>query len=107
MRPYNPSRNNSLYNRRKALGLCVRCGADNVAPYAVCRACRIKMSEYMVRAHLKQVAERRCRSCGKPLPDGYDRVTCKTCIDRIHRHAVERRLHETDNQGQSGKQEEP
>lgn len=68
--------------RRKALGLCVRCGGERDSEGLLCTKCRDQHREYNKQYdyHGKMKALGRCVRCGKPAVPGYT-------LCQVHREA--------------------
>ncbi len=68
-----------FHQKRKALGLCRRCGSKNDTDGINCTSCRLKIKDQKKQRELQLKSERLCPRCGEPArPDG---IMCIGCLD--------------------------
>lgn len=74
-------------NRRRSLGLCIRCG-DDAAGHAFCHSCVCKNEARRRAVREARKAASICTICRKPAPRG--RATCDRCSRRTTRQVLRR-----------------
>ena len=85
-----PNYFNERYAKRKAAGLCTKCGrAKHADGILQCEACNEKMLKMHRERRQRLVAERRCAMCGDKLPDGYTGKNCEACRKYIKYYRAE------------------
>lgn len=67
------------YSRRKAQGLCVKCGKQSVEGKVLCEECNTKTKNYMRETRKMYAKYKICPRCGKNKLFG-DEKTCPECL---------------------------
>ena len=80
-----------VYNRRKALGLCVRCGMPTGNGKTRCEECIQYERASARKRYVKRAEAHRCRHCGRPLPEGRYYVVCELCKMKQKARYIEER----------------
>ena len=74
----NKANSKAAYNRRRAAGLCVKCGAADLPPHGfTCLVCRSKQAE---RNKKRDQDPEICSKCQKAPPEN-GRSCCRSCLD--------------------------
>ena len=91
-REKNRAHRNALYAKRKAAGLCIRCGEPVEDGRVECRACRARHKPYQVKANAKLKRKRdrlreegKCTVCGISWAEP-GHVLCKKCMLKERRN---------------------
>ena len=79
----------SYYQRYKAEGRCVSCGAPPPLATTQCEKCRVRRNASRAKDQRAAVVEGRCRNCGRKNPTGG--VLCPECKERAYRANRRRR----------------
>lgn len=71
----------TCYQRRKAQGLCPRCGkVKSPEDGSWCFTCRARRKVWIAKRRSQGV----CISCAEPLPANYSSHTCSTCLSKVN-----------------------
>lgn len=87
----NKARSRELYNERKSAGLCTQCGAPALDTRIHCEWCAKSMAIACRRYYIKSIANGKCAKYHKPLPNGYQKECCETCLAKQKEYHMRRR----------------
>lgn len=78
------------YHYLKSQGKCIQCQAPSEGK-AYCDRCAKLAAQKRKKRYDKCEEEHKCVTCGKPLPENYERVRCSLCTEKNINHLRESR----------------